>query len=99
MGKGCVYSDILPSTSIYLMSQKYFQYICRNKIIVMSTGDYINGLSVKNGRLINDRPDSMSGIQRAASIKRAVENDRKINLMAEAIQLAENKKNFNQLEY
>jgi len=65
----------------------------------MSTGDYINGLSVKNGRLINDRPDSMSGIQRAASIKRAVENDRKINLMAEAIQLAENKKNFNQLEY
>tara|TARA_R100001460_G_scaffold13266_1_gene30024 strand:+ start:128 stop:325 length:198 start_codon:yes stop_codon:yes gene_type:complete len=65
----------------------------------MQSNDYVNGLYIKNGRLINDRPDSMTGIQKAASMKRAVDNDRKINLMAEAIQLADRKKNFNQLEY
>jgi len=65
----------------------------------MQSNDYVNGLYIKNGRLINDRPDSMTGIQKAASMKRSVDNDRKINLMAEAIQLADRKKNFNQLEY
>jgi hypothetical protein len=65
----------------------------------MSTSDYVQGLYVKNGRLINDRQDGQSGIARAASIKRAVKNDQKINMIAEGIQLAEDKKNFNQLEY
>ena len=36
------------------------------------TNNYVDGLYIKNGRLINDRPDSVSGIERAASIKRAV---------------------------
>jgi hypothetical protein len=65
----------------------------------MNSNDYVKGLYVKNGRLINDRKDGESGIARAASMKRAVDNDRKINQIAEGIQLAENKKNFNQLEY
>ena len=41
----------------------------------------------------------MSGIAKAASIRRAVENDRKINMIAEGIQLAEDKKNWRELEY
>jgi len=61
--------------------------------------DYIDGLYVKDGRLINDRRDGMTGIAKAAATKRAVENDRKINLMAEAIQLAEDKKKFNELNF
>ena len=65
----------------------------------MNSNDYVNGLLVKNGRLINDRQDGQSGIARAASMKRAVTNDRKVNQIAEGIQLAEDKKNFNQLEY
>ena len=65
----------------------------------MNNNDYVNGLLVKNGRLINDRQDGQSGIAKAASMKRAVTNDRKINQIAEGIQLAENKKNFNQLEF
>ena len=65
----------------------------------MNSNDYVKGLYVKNGRLINDRKDGESGIARAASMKRAVDNDRKINQIAEGIQLAENKKNFNQLGY
>jgi len=64
-----------------------------------STNNYVDGLYVKNGRLINDRPDGQTGIARAASLKRSIKNDRKINQIAEAIQLAEDKKNFNQLEF
>jgi len=65
----------------------------------MNKSDYIDGLYVKNGRLINERPNSMTGIQKAVSIKRSVTNDRKINQVAEAIKLAENKKNFNELYF
>ena len=66
---------------------------------MMNKNDYVNGLLIKDGRLINDRPNSMSGIQKIADMKRAVANDRKINMIAEGIQLAENKKNFNELEF
>lgn len=65
----------------------------------LNSRDFVNGLYVEGGRLINDRPDSMTGIQKAASIKRSVKNDRKINQIAEAIELAENKKNFRQLRF
>ena len=48
----------------------------------MSKNNYVDGLYVKDGRLINDRPAEESGIARAAAIKRAVTNDRKINRIA-----------------
>ena len=64
----------------------------------MSKNNYVDGLYIKDGRLINDRPAEESGIARAAEIKRAVTNDRKINRIAEGIQIAEDKKNFRQLE-
>jgi hypothetical protein len=59
----------------------------------------LDGLRVKNGRLINDRYPSESGIAKAARIKRAVENDRKVNQIAEGIEVAENMKNFRQLNF
>jgi len=61
--------------------------------------DYVDGLYVKNGRLINERRDGETGIAQASRIKRAVKNDRKINRIAEGIELAENKKNFRQLDF
>ena len=64
-----------------------------------TTSDYVDGLYVKDGRLINDRRDGESGIAKAARIKRSITNDRKINQIAEGIELAENKKNFRQLEF
>lgn len=79
-------------------AKKFFTIFVLN-FTTMNSNDYVNGLLVKNGRLINDRQDGQSGIARAASMKRAVTNDRKINQIAEGIQLAEDKKNFNQLEY
>jgi len=58
----------------------------------MAKDNFVDGLYIKDGRLINDRPDGMTGIQRAASMKRAVDNDRKINRIAEGIQIAEGRK-------
>ena len=54
----------------------------------------MNGLTIKNGRLINDRPDGMSGIQQAANIKRIIDEDRKIKVIADGIERAENTKSF-----
>ena len=52
----------------------------------MGKSDYVQGLFVKDGRLINMRPDGETGIAKAANIKRAVDNDKKINQIAEGIQ-------------
>mgnify|MGYP003151488454 FL=1 len=65
----------------------------------MAIKDFVRGLYVKDGRLINDRPDGETGIAKAANIKRAVDNDRKVNIIAEAIELAEDKKKFKELEF
>tara|TARA_R110000824_G_scaffold120188_3_gene275211 strand:- start:102 stop:317 length:216 start_codon:yes stop_codon:yes gene_type:complete len=61
--------------------------------------DNVGGLYVEDGRLINGRRDGETGIAQAARIRRAVKNDRKINRIAEGIELAENKKNWRELEF
>jgi len=53
------------------------------------------GLYVKDGRLINDRPNSMTGIQKAANMKRIIDEDRKIKMIADGIERAENNKMMN----
>lgn len=52
------------------------------------------GLYVKDGRLINDRPNSMTGIQKAANMKRIIDEDRKIKMIADGIERAESNKNI-----
>ena len=61
--------------------------------------DNVGGLYVKDGRLMNERADGETGIAQAARIRRSVKNDRKINQIAEGIELAENKKNWRELEF
>jgi hypothetical protein len=56
--------------------------------------DYVDGLYVKNGRLMNDRPNSMTGIQRAANMKRIIDEDRKIKMIADGIERSEMRKNM-----
>jgi len=51
--------------------------------------DYVDGLYVKDGRLINDRPDGISGIQKATMIRRSVERAIKIEEISQGIQKAE----------
>ncbi len=56
--------------------------------------DMVDGLYVKNGRLINGRPPGMSGIEQAANMKRIIREDRKIKMIADGIERAENNKNM-----
>lgn len=48
-----------------------------------------NGLSVRNGRLINNRPDGVTGIQRLAELKKARKREEKVSMMEEAMYRAE----------
>lgn len=47
-----------------------------------------SGLTVRNGRLINERPDSKTGIQKMAEIKRAAKVAAKVAVHVEAMQVA-----------
>lgn len=43
-----------------------------------------NDLTVKNGRLINNRPNGITGIQQAVQIKKDMKREKKIQQMSEA---------------
>ena len=46
--------------------------------------DKMSGLTMKDGRLINDRPVGVTGIQQAADLKKARKREEKIEMMVEA---------------
>lgn len=46
-----------------------------------------NGLDVQGGRLINNRPDSMSGIAQAAVAKKAMKRMDKIDMIASGVSM------------
>jgi len=54
--------------------------------------DNVEGLYVQDGRLINGRPNSMSGIETAAMIKKSLKRSKKISMIADGINLAEMRK-------
>jgi hypothetical protein len=43
-----------------------------------------DGLEVRNGRLINNRPDGMTGIQQLCETKKMLKREQKIEMMVEA---------------
>ena len=51
--------------------------------------NYINGLYVKDGRLINDRPDARSGIEKAAEMRKAVKRQEVIEQIEEGVRRAQ----------
>ena len=51
------------------------------------SGDRYNGLTVKNGRLMNNRPDGQTGIQQAAQFKSEMKRAKKIDMYAEAVMI------------
>jgi len=59
------------------------------KLSNQNNKENMNGLDVKNGRLINNRPNGISGIQEAAMIKKAVKKMKKIEIIADGIKLSE----------
>jgi hypothetical protein len=42
------------------------------------------GLDIRNGRLINNRPDSVTGIQLLCDLKKARKREEKIEMLVEA---------------
>ena len=51
--------------------------------------NYVDGLYSKDGRLINDRPNSMMGIEKAAKLRRMVKRQENIEQIAEGIRRAQ----------
>tara|TARA_R110000787_G_scaffold3543_1_gene13814 strand:+ start:246 stop:485 length:240 start_codon:yes stop_codon:yes gene_type:complete len=53
-----------------------------------TTSDYVNGLYVKDGRLINSRPDGISGIEEGAMRRSEMKKQYKIDCIADGIERA-----------
>ena len=58
------------------------------------TNNYVEGLYVKDGRLINGRPNGINGIEKAAALKNMIDRTKKINMIADAIELSQARKNM-----
>jgi|TARA_R110000803_G_scaffold92085_1_gene159606 hypothetical protein len=54
----------------------------------------LGGLTVKDGRLINDRPTGVSGIAQAAQLTRTMHRAKKVDIIADGIELAEGREGF-----
>jgi hypothetical protein len=52
--------------------------------LVMKNFSIKDGLDIRNGRLINNRPDGMTGIQKLAETKKMMKREQKIEMMVEA---------------
>jgi hypothetical protein len=48
-----------------------------------------DGLEVKGGRLINNRPDGVTGIAEAASVRKIMKRSEKVSMIAEGVSLGE----------
>jgi tryptophan synthase alpha subunit len=58
-----------------------------------------DGLTIKNGRLINDRPNGVTGIQEALNIKQTLKKAEKLEMYSEAVSLGIQKaKNVEQVK-
>tara|TARA_R110002033_G_scaffold59703_1_gene109606 strand:+ start:273 stop:467 length:195 start_codon:yes stop_codon:yes gene_type:complete len=56
--------------------------------------DFVDGLYVKNGRLINGRPNSMMGIEKVSKMRQEVKRQKNIQEISEGIQRAKTLENF-----
>tara|TARA_R110000796_G_scaffold43603_5_gene107076 strand:+ start:158 stop:373 length:216 start_codon:yes stop_codon:yes gene_type:complete len=63
----------------------------------MSQRNYVDGLSIKQGRLINERPNGMTGIAEAANLRRMKKISYKEQMIANGIERAEMQKEFKKM--
>jgi hypothetical protein len=54
----------------------------------------MGGLLVKDGRLINDRPTGVTGIAQATQVAKSIKRMRKVDMIADGIELSEARKGF-----
>ena len=55
-----------------------------------------DGLTVRDGRLINNRPDGKNGIEKAAELRKALKKAEKIQMYSEAVALGNMKEDMMQ---
>jgi hypothetical protein len=55
-----------------------------------------DGLTVRDGRLINNRPDGKNGIEKAAELRKALKKAEKIEMYSEAVALGNMKEDMMQ---
>jgi len=55
-----------------------------------------DGLTVKDGRLINNRPDGKNGIEKAAELRKAIKRAEKIEMISEGVALGNMKEDMMQ---
>lgn len=61
----------------------------KNSIYQQKNSGSFNGLTVKDGMLINNRPDGQTGIAQAAQLKKSIHRAEKISTMATAFSIGE----------
>ena len=54
----------------------------------------MDGLRIKDGRLINDRPPSESGIAKLCRLKNDIRRSQKVSIIADGVDLADQRKKF-----
>jgi hypothetical protein len=60
-----------------------------NSIYQQKNVGSLSGLTVKDGMLINNRPDGQTGIAQAAQIKKAIHRAEKISIVAKGTAMGE----------
>lgn len=53
------------------------------------SGSKFDGLTVRNGRLINNRPDGQTGIAQASEIRQAMKRSEKVMIIAKGTAMGE----------
>ena len=56
---------------------------------IYANDSQFNGLTVRNGRLINNRPDGQTGIAQAADIRKSMKRAEKIMVVAKGTAMGE----------
>jgi len=80
----CVYAIITLNPQV----SNIFYYLCKKENMKSYKKQIDMGLSIEGGRLINERPDGMTGIQLAAKMKRARKRMDKVDMIAEGNEMA-----------
>jgi len=77
--RGATASDLYITLSLHISEMLIFV-----KTIIMKKYTDMSGLTMKNGRLINDRPCGVTGIQQALDLRKMMKREQKIDMMVEA---------------
>ena len=73
-----------------LKNKKMKQYLnLKNSIYQQKNVGSLSGLTVKDGMLINNRPDGQTGIAQAAQIKKSMHRAEKISIVARGTAMGE----------